>query len=481
MASGKSLMAIILVMILVTVGTLGALVLMEPTSEDTRIFASFNSPSDGSTVTGVINVTANITSKSAIAYALLRMDGVELGNKSTSPFFWELNTTHYAEGQHILNVTAFNAAARHFGSQITLVINNGNTTVAIASPTNQSRVVGTIDVIPQVVSPRAISYVSCSIDGVELGNISALPFSFALNTTTYLNGNHNVTLAVRDEIGQKAHAQVTLFFNNPFDIPWGFDNVTHFNSTPQRIISLGSSFTEILFAIGAEQQIVGVDTSSIYPDAALSKNQTGSSSNPTREVIASLHPDCIIVWSYNMNFNLIVELSSTYKVVGYYPKNIGDCEKVIISIGNLTGRNPQATALVNSMEARLNAVAERIAAVPIDQRPLVYYEQANGKSVGNGSLGNEIITRAGGLNIYWNSSLTNPTYNSEYIRHANPDFIIVDNASVTSNAEIAARAGWDSINAVQDNHIYRINARMMSITPRIVDAIEQMMEWLYPL
>jgi ABC-type Fe3+-hydroxamate transport system substrate-binding protein len=69
----------------------------------------------------------------------------------------------------------------------------------------------------------------------------------------------------------------------------------------------------------------------------------------------------------------------------------------------------------------------------------------------------------------------------EYPRDANPDFIIIDNASVTTNEEIAARAGWDSINAVQNGHIYRINARMMSITPRIVDAIEQMMEWFYPI
>ena len=108
MASGKHLMAIIIVMVLVTAGVLGALVLMEPTSEDTRVFASFDSPSDGSTVTGLINVTANITSKSAISYALLKMDGVELGNRSTSPFFWNLNTTHYFEGQHILNLIAFN-------------------------------------------------------------------------------------------------------------------------------------------------------------------------------------------------------------------------------------------------------------------------------------------------------------------------------------------------------------------------------------
>ena len=203
------------------------------------------------------------------------MDGVELGNKSASPFYWHLNTTHYDEGQHILNVTAFNAASKHGGAQITLVINNGNTTVAITSPSNQSKVAGTISVVPQVVSPRVISYVSCAIDGTEVGNTSAAPFTFDLNTTARLNGDHDVTVTVMDEIGQRSHAQVRLFFDNPFDIPWGDGNHTHFNSTPQKIISLGSSFTEIIFAVGADQQLIGVDTSSNYPAEALSKNIVG--------------------------------------------------------------------------------------------------------------------------------------------------------------------------------------------------------------
>ena len=65
-----------------------------------------------------------------------------------------------------------------------------------------------------------------------------------------------------------------------------------------------------------------------------------------------------------MNANLIAELKQSYTVVGFYPKTIADCERVILSIGNLTARSVQATALVDSMEARLDAVAARIAGVP---------------------------------------------------------------------------------------------------------------------
>jgi iron complex transport system substrate-binding protein len=178
---------------------------------------------------------------------------------------------------------------------------------------------------------------------------------------------------------------------------------------------------------------------------------------------------------------LITDLrnNSGYKIVGYYPKNIAMIEQAIISIGNLTGKNPQATDLVADMEARMKVVTDRVANMSNGSGPLVYYEQANGKSVGKNTIGNEIITLAGGRNIYRNVT-GNPLYSSEFITDANPDFIIVDNASTSSNAEIALRSGWDSINAVHNGHIYRINSRMMSITPRVVDAIEEMAAWFYP-
>ena len=478
MAIGKNLLIVITAMVLVSAGVLGALVLMNPTPEDTSVSVSITAPSNGATVTGTINVSASVTTAKAVNYANLWLDGTLLGNKSSAPFYWHINTTHYSEGQHVLNITAFNVVGKSAKAQITVTVNNGGTTIGILSPTNQTKVKRTITISSQVVSPRTVSYVSCAIDGVEVGNVSSAPFSFDLDTKAYLNGNHNVTVVVRDEIGLKGRAQVTVFFDNPFNITDGRGKVIEFNSTPERIISLGSSFTEILFGVGADPQVVGVDNSSTYPAAASSKVQVGGSSNPNKEVIASLNPDCIIVWSYNSK--LIADLEARpYKVVGYYPKNVSGIEGVIISIGDLTGTNPQANSMVATMEARIKIVTDRLANVSMDQRPLVYYEQANTKSVGAGTIGNEIITLAGGRNIYRNVS-GNPLFNSEYIAHANPEFIIVDNASTSSNADIAARSGWSAINAVQDDHIYRINARMMSITPRLVDAIEQMVEWFYP-
>jgi len=478
MALGKNLMVVITAMVLVAAGVLGALVLMNPTPEDTSISVSITNPSNGATLSGTVNVTASVTSVKTVSFATLWMDGALLGNTSSGPFYWSVNTTHYAEGQHLLKVMAQNSAEKQAHVEATVTINNGGTTIGILSPTNQTKVESNITIDTQVVSPRSISFVTCAIDGAMVSNVSSAPYSFEIDTRAYQNGDHNITVAVMDEIGLKGRSQVTVFFDNPFNLTDGRGKVIHFDTTPERIISLGSSFTEILYSIDADPGVVGVDNSSTYPAAASSKVQVGGSSSPNLEVITSLNPDCIIVWSYNTNLMANLEAAS-YKVVGYYPKNIAMIESVIVSLGNLTGKNPQATSLVSSMEQRIQAVSAKIANISMELRPLVYYEQANTKSVGAGTIGNEIITLAGGRNIYANVS-GNPLYSSEYIVHANPDFIIVDNASTSSNADIGARSGWGAINAVQDDHIYRINSRMMSITPRLVDAIEQMVEWFYP-
>jgi iron complex transport system substrate-binding protein len=480
MAIGRNLMIAITAMVLLSAGILGALVLMNPTPEDTSISVSISSPFNGATVTGVLNVSATVSSVKAVSQATLWMDGKTLGNKSSGPFYWLINSTHYEEGQHILNISALNAAGKMAGDQVTITVNNGGTTVGILSPNNQTKVNGTITVSPQVVTPRGISFVSCIMDGIEIGNLSEAPFSFEIDTTGYLNGNHDIAVLVEDEIGMKGMAEVTPFFDNPFTIVDDRGKAVTFDSTPQRIICLGSSFTEIVYGVGADHQLIGVDNSSTFPAAASTKVQVGQPSTPSMELIRELQPDCIIIWSYSYNSVLIATLEANpYKVVGYAPKSVATIEKTIVSIGNLTGRNPQAVSMVAGMEMRIQKVTEKVANYTMGQRPLVYYEQANTKSVGAGTIGNEIITLAGGRNIYANVT-GNPTLNLEAVRLANPNIIIVDNASSTTNTMIAERSGWSNIDAIQQNHIYRINARMMSITPRLVDAIEQMVEWFYP-
>lgn len=91
------------------------------------------SPTQGSTVESSMTVNANIPSIQPIAYAILKLDGVEIGNKSTAPFAWTIDTRAYADGDHVLNVTAVDVIGNVGYKQVTVNINNANANTELLS------------------------------------------------------------------------------------------------------------------------------------------------------------------------------------------------------------------------------------------------------------------------------------------------------------------------------------------------------------
>jgi iron complex transport system substrate-binding protein len=168
------------------------------------------------------------------------------------------------------------------------------------------------------------------------------------------------------------------------------------------------------------------------------------------------------------------------KVVCFNPGSVGGVISVINSLGNLTGHQAESDALVVQMNERISAVQQRVALVPEEQRPQVYFELRSTKSTGPGTIADELITMAGGRNIYHTASIKYPLFNSEYIIDANPDAIVIEDQSTKTNAQIEATAGWSEITAVQQHHILRINGELVSSTPRLVDALEQLEAYFFP-
>jgi len=82
------------------------------------------SPSDWEQVQGAISVDASIQSSTSIAYVLLQIDGVVVDNKSEAPFRWSINSTEYANGEHSLNVTAYDANGSFGYEEITIIVSN---------------------------------------------------------------------------------------------------------------------------------------------------------------------------------------------------------------------------------------------------------------------------------------------------------------------------------------------------------------------
>jgi iron complex transport system substrate-binding protein len=259
---------------------------------------------------------------------------------------------------------------------------------------------------------------------------------------------------------------------------WRGENVT-LSRYPQRIVSLGSSFTEVLFSIEAGDQVVGVDKYSDYPPAALEKVNVGSGYTLNQEAVMALDPDLVICWGYATSTIETLE-GLDVPVLVYYPSSLDDVIWTIQSIGNATRKRTAAGELVSGMQQIIDDVTDSLQNVTEGEKPKVYFELKSGKSVGPGTLTNELIDMAGGINIYGNATSTYPQPSNEYIIDEDPDIIVIEDQSPKTNEDIASQDGWGTIGAVDDNLIYRLNKDLNSCTPRVVDALQTLAHWFHP-
>ncbi len=258
-------------------------------------------------------------------------------------------------------------------------------------------------------------------------------------------------------------------------------------TTPQRIVSLAPSNTEILFAIGAGSQVVGRDEFSDYPAEAASIESIGGSFGEYNiEAIVALKPDLVLAAEINTP-ELVKQLEDLGLTV-FYLKNPTTLEEMYVNldvVGQLSGHD--VTELINSLEARVNAVDEKI--TPISARPTVFYEidatdAAKPYSYGPGTFGDLLIQRAGGANLVTLAGITDayPQVSLEQIVLANPSVIILgDSMWGVTPESVLARAGWDALDAVKNNQIFAFDDNLVSRPgPRLVDGLEQLAKLLHP-
>ena len=257
-------------------------------------------------------------------------------------------------------------------------------------------------------------------------------------------------------------------------------------STPERIVSLAPSNTEILFAVGAGSQVVGRDEFSDYPAEAASIEVIGGSFGEYNvEAIVALEPDLVLAAEINPP-ELVQQLEDLGLTV-YYLSNPTTLEGMytnLETVAGLTGHD--ASELVDSLKARVAAVDEKIA--PLSSKIPVFYEidatdPTKPWTYGPGTFGDLLIDRAGGYNIGGNAENDPyPQLSLEQIVLSNPSVIILGDAiwGVTPES-VVERAGWETIPAVKSNSIFPIDDNLISRPgPRLVDGLEQLAKLLRP-
>jgi iron complex transport system substrate-binding protein len=271
---------------------------------------------------------------------------------------------------------------------------------------------------------------------------------------------------------------------------------TTLSAVPQRIISLAPSITPILYEIGVGDKVVGLTSYDDYPYnfsawfAAGNMTCVGGFSTPNLETIATLNPD--IIFSTDVNDEKIPNIRELgYKVVVLNPLSVNGIYQDISLIGNATGAEDKAATLVNTLRSQINAITAKIDAAHITEKPTVYYEMYCGSSglltAGSASWLNDVFTLAGGINIFADQTTEWPTTSSEVVVQRNPSVIIFPNnmgtgtPSYGSIADVKARSGWSSIDAIENNRLYVIDQDILSEPGvRVADQVQAVAACLYP-
>ena len=254
---------------------------------------------------------------------------------------------------------------------------------------------------------------------------------------------------------------------------------------PQRIISLAPSNTEVLFFLGLGDRVVGVTTYCDYPEAAKVIPKIGGFKDPSLEKVVALKPD--LVFATGMHAQLIKQLEDAgLTVLVIKPNTIDGIFNSFKTIAKAAGVENKTAPLTKDLQDRVDAVNKKIASIPDNQRPAVYYEMWYEPlmSVGKNTLISETIKLAGGKSITADLAEQYPQISEEIIIEKNPDVLINSyghDAKKVTPEEIAARKGWNELSFVKNNRIYTIESDCLTIAgPRIVDGLEKMAQCLYP-
>ena len=240
-------------------------------------------------------------------------------------------------------------------------------------------------------------------------------------------------------------------------------NVKAKQSIPQRIVSLSPASTEILFAVGAENQIVAVSDFSDYPPQAQNLPKVGGFDGKTLslEKILSFNPDFVYLTNV-MHNHLIPHFESLN--IDYYLSDANSFEQVkneILQIAKITGHTSTGENLVKEIDSSINKINSQNQLL---QKTTVYWEVWNSPfmSVGNSSFINDLIKTAGGINIFQEIAQAYPTVSEETIVAKNPQIIIIPQNSGITVDSVKIRKGWSQIDAVKNDKIFIVDDNLLT-------------------
>ncbi|MCR6544076.1 cobalamin-binding protein [Dehalobacterium formicoaceticum] len=249
--------------------------------------------------------------------------------------------------------------------------------------------------------------------------------------------------------------------------------------TPKKIVSISPAITEILFALGLDQEIIAVSNYCDYPEAALAKDKVGGFKDPNVELILSKDPDLVFA-SAGVQEELITKMEElNLPVVVLESATIQQVLDNIELAGEITDKNEKAKEIVDDMTQRMDEIITKVKDQP---KPKVFFEVWDDPlmSAGSTSFIHNLIETAGGTNVAGETDEEFYTYSMEKLLETDPDIYII-NAHSHTPEDIKTRNGYEVLSAVKNDQVFTVDDSLISRAgPRVIQGLEEMAQIIHP-
>ena len=245
---------------------------------------------------------------------------------------------------------------------------------------------------------------------------------------------------------------------------------------PHRLVSLAPNITEIVYALGLSDELVGDTDNCDFPPQAKNKPHVGTMVNPSLERIVALKPDLALGTPEANRRETADQLERLgIPVYGVTATTLAGTLASIEDLGRILGRGAEAQSLVAQMQARVDRIEKRIEGQPkprvlfvVWYRPLI--------TVGPHTFIADVIRAAGGIPIGENLKGEWPRLTLEELLPQNPDVILFPKTESFSPStdEFERLPGWKDLRAVKEHRMFFVSETIMRPGPRLVDALEEL-------
>jgi iron complex transport system substrate-binding protein len=300
-----------------------------------------------------------------------------------------------------------------------------------------------------------------------------------------LAGCGSTTEKAEDETKTEGQTEQTEQAAFPVTIKDALDNEVVIEEEPKTLISLIPSNTEIIYALGLGEKVVGLTTNDTYPEETAEVEKVGDFNIDIEKVIA-LNPDLVFAHesaavTQEAGLQQMRDAGINVFIVND-AVNFEDVYKTINTIGQLTGTTEDAEALTADMKAKLDEIKEKAATVT--EKKKVYIEISPAPeiySVGKNTFMDVMLQTINAENATGDLEGW-PSMDQESVLERNPDVIITTyNYVEDAVGQVTSREGWSEITAVKNKQVVEVNQDLVNRPgPRVVEGVEELAKAVYP-